>query len=101
MARRYIPHRVVLLERFGAAYYLYLFLSAQGSKRADARALVVDSGRRYLRAGGTTTGLTNAVVHVQDQVHDLLEEWYGEACVRGFGRRGSMAERIIREVERR
>lgn len=100
-ARTFIPERLVLLERFGAAYYAYLFLDAQGAPRARARSKAVRAARRYLAAGGTSRGIERAVLLAQSQTRDLLEDWYGASVVRGFGPRGAALRRLLSEIERR
>ncbi|HEY5657777.1 MAG TPA: hypothetical protein VIY27_08295 [Myxococcota bacterium] len=97
----YIPHRIVLLERFGAAFYTYLFRHAQGAKRDASWRRAVEEARRYIRAGGTAAGVRNAAELAQQQTHDVIEAWYGEAAVRGYGRTGPMIERLVEAVEQR
>ncbi len=70
----YIPRRLQILERFGAAVYTYLFRRAQGHTPEVHR--IKSAGCEYLRAGGTERGLRETIAHVQAQAEPLLDQWY-------------------------
>jgi GNAT superfamily N-acetyltransferase len=96
---RAIPHRLVLLERFGAAYYVLLFRAAQGEEEAHARQNVLNAARAYLRAGGRETGLRHSALHVQDQARPLLEDWYGAEAL--IGPRSHFLHTLLDEIATR
>lgn len=73
---KYVPHRLVLLEKFGASYYTMLFRLAQAADAKKSRKRVVKGAVAYLRAGGTDRGLRETMAHVQTQAMPLLKDWY-------------------------
>ena len=101
MPRSYIPPRLQILERFGAAVYTYLFRRAQGHTPAVHR--IKSIGREYLRAGGTERGLRSTIEHVQQQAAPVLESWYelepGDMLVGGA--QGALATAMIAVIEDR
>jgi hypothetical protein len=94
----YVPHRLVILERFGAAVYTYLFRRAQ--KRSSGTRDIMRIAREYLAAGGTTRGLRQTIAHVQRQAGPLLCEWY-EIAPHDPLRTDALADTLVGHVERR